>query len=280
MTTDPQTIAQNRAEEEAPKLAHEQPGPQEEVITPPNAQEKLAEKQEAALSKEPPAPAKPEPSEEDQAAQERAEKEAKAEAEVEEVLDTLEPQVADRRWVIGKSPEKGGDENTYAVYHQKPLGYFPMMRWGAMFLGALKKSIRDNAFDFVELNIMLSPQAGLLAARARRIATTNFDDMGSVLSAVLGLMEQTPDFLLSSYIIWLDVPLGEREWAKQVMQQPYDPERDKWGLTQEEGFEMIRLFIDQNYEELRRFFGQIPKLLAEWEKKEKARASQSDQSKQ
>jgi hypothetical protein len=269
MTTEPTNIVADRAEEEAPKLAHEQ---QED--------KQPQEPPSAALSKEEPKPAESEPTAEEQAKQERAEKEEQASAEVDEVLETLEPNVPDKRWIIGKSPENEGTEQTYGVYHQKPLGYFPMMRWGAMFIKALKKSMREGATDFGELNSLLSPDAGSLAARARALASVNMDDMSSVLTMFLALMEQTPDFLLDSYIIWLDVPLGERNWAKQVMEQPYDPDRDKWGLTQDQGFEMIRLFIDQNYEELRSFLAQIPSVIAEWEKKEKARASNSDQSKQ
>jgi hypothetical protein len=79
-------------------------------------------------------------------------------------------------------------------------------------------------------------------------------DASQFFSLALELVGYAPDFLSEAYAIMLDVPYGERNWFKDVIEQPARPDDDKWGLSEDDGLEMIEIFIDQNYEDIRRFF--------------------------
>jgi hypothetical protein len=70
-----------------------------------------------------------------------------------------------------------------------------------------------------------------------------------------------PDFLGEFYSIVLEVPYRERTWFKDVIEQAARPDEDKWGLSEDDGIEMIEIFIDQNYEDIRRFFAErLPRI--------------------
>jgi hypothetical protein len=87
------------------------------------------------------------------------------------------------------------------------------------------------------------------------------------------------DLLLECYCIWLQVPTGERPWAKLVFEQPWDPENNKWGLKDEEHRVVIGAFVDQNYEELRGFFTEdLPSIARRVVLNEKARAGRESES--
>ena len=99
-----------------------------------------------------------------------------------------------------------------------------------------------------------------------------------------------PDFLVECYAIWLDVPMQERGWFRRVLNQSYDPDRNRWGITDEQGIEMVEVFIDQNYRDIREFFsGKLPALARRVQAREReiqtanqngaGRKSTSDQSK-
>lgn len=198
-----------------------------------------------------------------------------------EELDKLEPLNAPRTWVIGKPPEHGGKESTYSVYVQDRLGYMPRMRFFALVSKTIVQSMKSsNSLDIPGLDM----RDGLsMRERADLISAGSFESAGDFFKLALELVSQSPDFLLQCYCLWLNVPRKEVSWAMQVMEQPWDPDRDHWGLKDEDGLEMVEIFIDQNYEDIRRFFGEeLPKVMKRAqaaEKKFQGRESQSDQSK-
>lgn len=177
---------------------------------------------------------------------------AKAQAEQDEALDILEPKVDPKIWVIGKPPEKGGTDEEFSVYTQKPLGYMARMRFFSLVSKTIGTAIRsggsiDMGGDF--LNTVDD-----IRKKGRNLDESDFADAGAFLGLAMQLISYSPDFLLECYCLWLDVPMTEKIWAKMVMEQPSDPDRNKWGLTDEMGLEMVEIFIDQNYEDIRRFF--------------------------
>lgn len=207
---------------------------------------------------------------------EQSERDAKLAEQHEEALEILEPLAEPRRWIIGKPPEKGGTEDEYSIYVQKPLSYFPRMR----FFGLVTKTIAEaiKAGGTIDLDFSSSGD-GNLRQRAYRIMEQSFDDAGSFVTMALQLIAYSPSFMLECYCLWLDVPAAERYWAKEVMQQPHDPDRNKWGLTDEQGLEMIEVFIDQNYEDIRAFFAErLPRIVRRVQQQERARLARASES--
>lgn len=178
----------------------------------------------------------------------------------EEAVEILDSHTDPVRWIIGKGPELGGNENTYSVYYQRKLGYMPRIKFFAMVTKTIGSAIKaggvvnlGDAFDMEE--------GGSLRERASKLTNQDFADAGSFMALAMELMSHSEDFLVNCYIMWLDVPKDERNWAKQVLSQSWDPDNGRYGLKDEDGIKMIEVFIDQNYEDIRRFFvKEIPKL--------------------
>lgn len=193
----------------------------------------------------------------------------------EEQLNILEPKTEPRRWVIGKPPEQGGSEDEYSIYVQRELSYMARNRFFALVSKTIADSIKESGSIELGLGGMLEGEGTI----RQRLAQQDFEDAGSFMALAMTLVAHSPDFLLDCYILWLDVPTGEKRWAKQVMNQRYAPEENKWGLTDEMGDEMIETFIDQNYEEIRRFFVErLPRLAKRVMEREKDRADRESAS--
>lgn len=186
-------------------------------------------------------------------AQVTAEEEARALAEAE--LDKLEPMVDVVSYIIGKPPEQGGSKNEFSVYVQQPLGYIATLR----FYGLVGKNVAEavKAGGVVDLGEAFTNSNGNVQDRAKQIIEQSFNDAGSFAALLFQLIAYSPNFILEFYCISLDIPVDERKWAKQVMEQPWRPEENKWGLKREQGQEIIERFVDQNYDEVRDFFGDL-----------------------
>jgi hypothetical protein len=207
----------------------------------------------------------------------------KAKKEHEEALETLEPMTEPREWIIGKPPTEGGEDDEYSRYVQRPLGYMQRMRYFALVSSTITEAIKAGGTINMGATDLFGGE-GSLRQRAAALTDADFADAGSFMALAFQLLAYSPDFLLESYCMWLDVPGKEKGWAKRVMSQPRDPSRNKWGLTDEMGLGMVETFIDQNYEDTRRFFVEkVPKLLTRLRQREdeqKGHESESDLSKQ
>jgi hypothetical protein len=264
---------------------------------------------DAPPAKKPPArkrPAKPSAVDEHNAHMKAAEgpidKEAAAAAEAAaqaEAMDALEPGAGDdiswldqpvdslkeiRRWVIGKPPGEGGKDSEYSVYIQQPLGWMARSRFFSIVSAAMSKAIRATGGEVAGMGDIFGEGGGTIRERAAKLTQRDFRDASSFAAMAMELSAYVPDLLLECYCIWLQVPVGERAWAKLVFEQPWDPENNKWGLKDEEHRIVIGTFVDQNYEELRGFFTEdLPAIARRVVANERARAdheSESDLSKQ
>jgi hypothetical protein len=79
----------------------------------------------------------------------------------------------------------------------------------------------------------------------------DFRDADMFVQAISKLLSAAPDFLIRSYLIWLNVPDYDRDVVAEMMTLP----PDEGGLSDEQGIEIIEVFLDQNYEALADFFG-------------------------
>ncbi len=159
-----------------------------------------------------------------------------------------------RRWVIGKPPGEGGKDTEYSVYIQQPLGWMARSRFFALVSSALSRAIRASGGEVAGMGDIFGNEGGTIRQRGERLMARDWQDASTFAALAAELAAYVPDLFLEFYCIFLQVPPGERAWAKIVFDQPHDPERNLWGLTDEEHRTIIGTFIDQNYEELRAFF--------------------------
>lgn len=150
-------------------------------------------------------------------------------------LDILKPKAEPKTWVIGQ----GDYERTYV---QKPLSFIAKMQWFSLVGDVLDRALSGP--DGMSLgNLFSGPGGG-------QFAPQDFSEADTFVQAVGKLLAVAPDFLVNSYCIWLNVPDYERPGVAEIMMLP----PDEGGLSDEQGMEIIEVFIDQNYEALDSFF--------------------------
>lgn len=162
---------------------------------------------------------------------------AREEAPKEDTLEILRPKAAPRKWVIGS-----GD--TQREYIQRPLSFIAKMQWFAL-VGDVVDKAMSGPDGLTVSNLFMTPQA-----RGGSFNVQDFADADTFVQAVGKLLVHAPDFLEKSYCIWLNVPDYEREYVYQLMARA--PEDG--GLTDDQGMEIIEVFIDQNWVALESFF--------------------------
>lgn len=141
---------------------------------------------------------------------------------IKEELETLESSATPKDWTFT-------DGVTTKTYIQKPLSFFGKIE----FFSLIGDAVDNMNSEEKPLNLL-----ELFGGDA------SADSFVAVISRVAG---QAPEVLQEAYCIWLNVPRGERDWTKWVMEQ---------NLTDEEGMQIIELFVDQNAEALQSFFGE------------------------
>lgn len=153
---------------------------------------------------------------------------------IKEELETLESSVPSKIWVLT-------DGEVSETFEQKPLSFFGKIEFFSL-VGDVVDSMTDDG-KALNINELFG-------------ATANIDNLVAVVSRVAA---HTPEALQEAYCIFLGVPRNKRVWAKYVMEQ---------NLTDDEGMEILSLFIDQNADNLRSFFDKKGKdLLAKVTKK-------------
>lgn len=167
---------------------------------------------------------------------------AKAEGDHEDVIDTIEPKAEPKSWTLKQIDDKGKvvEDRTYV---QRPLSFFAKMQWFSLVGEVIDKSISGD--DGLRLSSLFELPGG-----GRTMSASDFRDADTFVQGVGKILVHAPDFLEKSYCIWLNVPDYEREWAKAVMAEP----KDNGGLSDDDGLEIIEIFIDQNWESLESFF--------------------------
>jgi hypothetical protein len=154
----------------------------------------------------------------------------------EDTLDLLVSRAEPKEWTLGK-------EAYERVYVQRPLSFIAKMQWFSLVGEVLDKAMSGE--HALSMNNLLS------APDARGSLTMDdFRDADTFVQAVGKLLVYAPDFLEKSFCIWLGVPDYERESTRQIMALP----AEDGGLSDDDGLEIIEIFIDQNYGALDSFF--------------------------
>jgi hypothetical protein len=176
---------------------------------------------------------------------------------VEDVLDKIVPKKDPKVWEIGPAEMR-------RTLVQKPLSFIGKMQWFSLVGGVLDKALSGP--DGMSLNSLLDTPGG----RRGVFTLADFRDADMFVQAIGKLLSAAPDFLVDSYMIWLNVPDYDREVVRDLMKLP----PDEGGLSDDQGFEIIEIFLDQNYESLATFFGdRLGQLQARVSKLNKDRAS-------
>lgn len=145
-----------------------------------------------------------------------------ANEEMKEEIETIEPRTAPRVWHFA-------DGDIAATYEQLPLSFFRKVEFFSL-VGDTIDSLSDDGKP-LNVNELFGTDA-------------NLDNLIAVVSRVAS---RAPEALQEMYCIFLNVPRRERVWAKAYMEAK---------LTDEEGMEILEVFIDQNADDLRSFFDQ------------------------
>lgn len=190
---------------------------------------------------------------------ERAEKsQEEIEAEIEKARDelsALDPWNEPRRWVIGKGPEQGGKEDQYMVLVQEKMPWMRRAQFFSLVAKTFSTAIKASGGNVGGLSdVFGDEEGGSLIERGRRLTQRDFSDATQFMALAMELVGYSPDFLVNCYCIWLDVPRRDRGWAMARFREEWAPEKDRYGLKDEDHTELIQTFIDQNYEAIRDFF--------------------------
>lgn len=154
-----------------------------------------------------------------------------------DATEVLVPSASTRTVNLGVEP------NTFSLT-QKPLSFFGKMEVFSVLGNALDKAMSGP--DGISLSELLDgprPVNGQLSA-------SNFQDADAFVRAITKLVQYAPELLLDLYVIVLGVPRGERDYVKDVMEEP----EDRGGLSDEDGLGIIETFIDQNWDVMVDFF--------------------------
>lgn len=174
---------------------------------------------------------------EDAAAElENEEKAIVEEVKEEDVLEVLVPKAEPKVWQIGP-------EDYRREYVQRPLSFIGKMQWFALVGDVLDKAMSGpNGLNLG--NLFTAPD------NVGNLRPEDFREADTFVQAIGKLLAVAPDFLVKSYCIWLNVPDYEKDMMEEIMK--LSP--DQGGLTDDQGIEIIEVFIDQNYEALDVFF--------------------------
>lgn len=153
----------------------------------------------------------------------------------EDVVDILVPKASSVQWIFGP--------NGSFVFTQRPLSFIAKMQWFSLVGDVLDKALSGE--NGMSINNLLSTPG-----RPGELSLADFRNADTFVQAIAKLLAVAPDFLVKSYCIWLAVPDWQRDMVGDALMLP----PDEGGLSDEQGIEIIEVFIDQNYEALDSFF--------------------------
>ena len=145
-----------------------------------------------------------------------------------------------------------GDGKIERTYHQKPLTYFGKMEFFAEIGDAIDMAMSSE--NALTVNAMMN------TVNASGIAGGQ-TDLDSFVAGITKLLRYAPNLLLNSYCIWLGIPHEDRPWARAAMVN------SEHGLRDEEGLDILEVFLDQNMDDVRAFFVVRLRALADRAKK-------------
>lgn len=184
-----------------------------------------------------------------------AEKPVQVKEEKEDPVELLQPKAGPKKWVF--SSQRFGDHE----YVQKPLTFMAKMEFFSLVGEVLDRAMSGP--NALQLGNLFSTPTGI---RGGDLSPESFREADTFVQAIGKLVQYSPDFLQKSYAIWLGVKPYEREVFYELISAP----EDEGGLTDDQGFEILEVFVDQNWKAIEGFFSErIVKLRERVEKHRK-----------
>lgn len=140
-------------------------------------------------------------------------------------LEALQPKVQTVTYEVGEW-----------TFSQKPLTFFGKMELFSVLGAALEKALTDVSLTEI-LDVPLSTNT----------TVGDFSDTDSFLKAIATLAQYAPDFLKDVYLITLNVPRDQRLAAGEALENE---------LTDDQGFQILEVFVDQNWKVMVDFFSE------------------------
>lgn len=168
--------------------------------------------------------------------------------------------------ILGDAPHRvwkvEGPDATGAIvtreYVQEELSFFAKQDFFNLVGGFIDKFVKGElgismkdlfSGDFRQrMQIPTNLSAEEQAAHAERMVNENVE----LIQAVLAVVQKLPDLQKGIFMLALGVPPNERAWATGIITGPVS----RGGATDDQAFEILRLFIRYNSEPIRRFFSE------------------------
>lgn len=154
-----------------------------------------------------------------------------------DMLADIAPKHAGREWTVKDIDEAGfGLERTYT---QRPLSYFGKIEVFGVLGGTIDRAMKEgmSVDSILEIGDAFSGNA---------------NNLDGFIGSMARLAMYAPELIMDIYCVALAIPRGERDWVKSVWERPVED----GGLSDDDGLEVLEVFIAQNAEALRSFFGQ------------------------
>lgn len=194
-----------------------------------------------------------------------------------DALEDVEKQIEHRTWhvegdITGEIRGQLITEHIEREYTQKPLSYTSMIQ----FTGLLGRKI-DEAMSGPEGLTLdsVAELAQVAQSAAQGSLALNAQDFVGVDAFVRGfakLAAYVPEIMDEAQCIWLRVPFKDRMIVREIWGKPVD----EGGLSMDDGEAMLTLFIQQNYEELERFFAERLRRIGQAIQKERKKIHPAD----
>lgn len=156
-------------------------------------------------------------------------KEVKEEIVEENPVEDLEPQVETKIIVLGEGEDR-------LTYEQKPLSFFGKIEFFSVMGKAVERVLSDGGSIADILDVKdTSPN----------VLNSQTNEADTFVKAVSKLIQFAPEILQDLYCVILAVPRNEREYVKIRLEEDLDDEQ---------GFAILELFVDQNWEVMASFF--------------------------
>lgn len=167
-------------------------------------------------------------------------------ADMENAIEAIAPRIAKRDQKVYYKDESTGSVFD-RVYTQQKLGFFTKVEFTAIVGKAIDSVLEKNSESSGGINELLSE------------GTTS---MESFLRIIMQVAAATPELLTELYMVALAVPRHERPIVEDIWQLPHDEETGAGGLSDDDGFTILKLIFEQNGQAIRELFlEKLPELV-------------------
>lgn len=144
-----------------------------------------------------------------------------------------------------------GSGDNVRTYTQRPLTFLGKIQF-LSYIGEVLDQITSGP-NALKLGSLFD----VPTFRQDALSAEDFSDAQTFVQAIAKVTTHVPEFLHKCFCIWLQIPDYEREWAIAMLQLP----EEEGGLSDDDGFDIIETFIDQNWDTLQDFFtNKVPRL--------------------